>query len=139
MYNPDWSPNSRDEVVNTLAVLKARGTINNEMIKAGLLKADEIIKAEEEKKLRDIEERKKRAKANNLPIVKFPKLWNMKNCGQKDKDELDEYIKTYDIKELEMYLEDLRNGACASDVFKNHTGFEASCYLAAGLRLRTSR
>ena len=112
------------------------GNVTRSYIDRCFAKADVIIA--ERKKQREIanEQRRQIETAQSIPEIRYPKLWNVRKAGSNYLDELNEYIASRDIAELEVYLAGLQNGACASEDFKNNSGFEASAYLSAAIRRR---
>lgn len=128
--------NSRNQAIKTLTDMTVNGLLNHEIFvevesKAATIKVEleKVKKAEQEKRhLYDI--------TQSIPEIQYPKKWSLRYAGQIYIDELNDYIASRDIGELEEYLVGLQNGGCVSEDFRNKSGFEATAYLSAAIRRR---
>ena len=98
-------------------------------------KAKELRQEEQRQNQILTEERERRQIEANKPEIKYAKVWNFKSVYP---DELTTYIQTYNLAELETYLQALRDGAYYED-FKNGTVISAMSYLAAQLKIRRDK
>jgi hypothetical protein len=134
--NSDNFFDTKDEAIATLVRMFVCGNINHAMVAEAEAKAA-IIKEEQEKlKKANQEKRRLHEIAQSVPEIRFPKVWNYRNVNTQYRDELDSYILSRPIPELEGYLEGLQNGACTSEDFLHKSGFEAAAYLSAAIRRR---
>ena len=127
---------SKKQAVETLTKLFVSGNLNRGIVDEAESRSKTIKEELEKLKKANQEKHALYIKAQSIPELMYPKRWSLKYAGPIYQDDLDTYILSRDLAELKQYLLALQNGLCASEDFRNKSGFEATAYLSAAIRRR---